>query len=144
MTSAHRGFERACRNALGFLCERFGFKAPEFEQLGREAFVRFDNGPRTVSVSWEPCAPPLVEFFYQSALTGDPPVPWVERDGVAYSRRIPRLASSEEFSKTSGVSFRPEAWCDPDEAMMEQYLVAIGRALEAVESQFLSGEESPR
>ena len=144
MTSAHSGFERACRNALGFLCERFGFEAPEFEQIGREAYVRFDHGPRTVSVSWEPGAPPCVEFFYQSALTGDPPVPWAERNGVAYSRRFRRLASSTVLGQSCGVSVRPEAWWDPDEAMMEQYLVAIGRALEAVESQFLSGEESSR
>jgi hypothetical protein len=142
MTSAYRRFERACRHALGFLCERFGFRAPEFEQIGREAFVRFHRGPRTVSVSWEPSAPPLVEFFYPSALTGEPPVPWAGRDGVAYSRRIPRLASSAAFDPTSGVSFRPEAWRDLDEAMMKEYLVAIGRALEAVESQFLSGDES--
>jgi hypothetical protein len=44
--------------------------------------------------------------------------------------------------RKAGVSFRPEAWRDPDEAMMEEYLVALGRALQVIESQFLLGKES--
>lgn len=82
----------ACGAALEVLCDRFGFEEPVLERIGRESFVRFHKGPRTVSIAHEPGGRPLVELFFPSSDTGEPPVPWAARGGVPRSRRIPSLA----------------------------------------------------
>ena len=137
MTDAHRAFERACLNALGFLCDRFGFAAPELEQLGREGYVRFHKGARTVSIAWEPGTAPIVELFFPTEGTGERPVPWAARNGTPYSRRIPHLKVADALGE-SGKRRRKQTWHEPDQAMMERYLAAVGRALEITESDFLS------
>lgn len=93
---AHDDLLTACKTALGVLCDQFGFDEPTFEQVGREHYVRFHRGPRTVSVSVEPGGSPVIELFFPSSETGDPPVPWASRGGTPYSRRIPKLQVYEK------------------------------------------------
>ena len=69
----------------------YGFSKPEVEPIGRECFVRFHKGPKTVSIAWEPGSDPIVELFYPSG-PQDQVVPWAARGNVPYSRRIPNLS----------------------------------------------------
>jgi len=140
MTDAHRSFERACSKAFGFLCHRFAFAEPEFEQIGREAYVRFHKGALTVSIAWEPGAPPLVELFLPAHNSGEPQVPWAARDGVPYARRIPPLRAPAAFNQSIGARRRRHAWSEPDESLFERYLAEIGRELVLVESDFLNAD----
>ncbi len=124
MNSAHPEFEVACRSAFTHLTERFGFLDPEVESIGRETYVRFHKGPRTVSIAYEGGAEPIVELFYPSAETGELPVPWASRDEVPRSRRIPLLRVAETCA--SGTTEE-----------LERYLAASFRALVSLELPFL-------
>src|SRR5215475_8719102 len=140
MTDPHRAFERACSNAFVFLCERFGFAAPEFEQLGREGYVQFHKGSRTVSIAWEPGAAPLVELFFPAQDSGDRPVPWAARNGVPYARRIPSLGPSAAFLQVNSVYRRRHVWNEPDESVFQRYLAEIAKQLALVEAAFLTAD----
>lgn len=120
----HSEFETACLNAFRDLVERFGFDEPEVESIGRETYVRYHKGRRTVSIAYEDGTEPIVELFYPSCETGDKPVPWAARGDVPYSRRIPRLKvdASSDGGSVSG---------------LQRYLAASLLALESVERSFL-------
>jgi hypothetical protein len=72
-----------CERQLHNLVERHGFSLPETERIGRETYVRFHRGDRTVSVAWEPGAAPVVELFEPPQSLADHVVPWAARNGVA-------------------------------------------------------------
>ena len=135
-------FEQAARQAFGFLCDRFGFQSPETERLGRESYVRFRKGSRTVSIAWEPGSAPIVELFLPTEGSGLPATPWVERDGVSYSRRFPGRGGSapEEGLRQRGTVPRqdPHAWKEPTARMFEEYLAEAAHNLERTELPFLS------
>ena len=140
MSDAHRAFERACSDAFAFLCDRFGFAAPEFEQIGREGYVRFHKGSRTVSIAWEPGAPPIVELFFPAQGSGERPVPWAERNGVPYARRIPSVGPSAAFIQANRVFRRRHVWNEPDESLFERYLAETGSRFALVEAAFLTAD----
>jgi hypothetical protein len=135
-------FEQAARQTFGFLCERLGFQSPEIERLGRESYVRFRKGPRTVSIAWEPGTAPIVELFLPTEGSGLPATPWAERDGVSYSRRFPGRGGSapEEGSSQRRAIPRqdPDAWREPTARTFEEYLSEEAHNLERTELPFLS------
>jgi hypothetical protein len=90
-----------CEQCLSFLVERHGFEPPETERIGRETFVRYHRGDRTVSVAWEPGLTPIVELFYPPQTPEDRVAPWAERNGVARARRIPRLRVPAQFDASN-------------------------------------------
>jgi len=45
-------FVTECRNAFRDLVSRFGFSEPETEVKGRECFMKYQKGHRTISISW--------------------------------------------------------------------------------------------
>jgi hypothetical protein len=108
-------FVNPCLQAFRFLQTRYGFDAPEVEQLGRECFIRYRKDNRWVSIAYEACSIPIVELFYPS------------RD--MRHRRIPRLHS--------GLA-NPKKFADTDEAQQRQTLQAQAADLEAKEKEFLS------
>ncbi len=120
----HSEFETACRSAFRDLVERFGFDEPEVESIGRETYVRYHKGPRTVSIAYEGGTEPIVELFYPSSETGEKPVPWAARGEVQYSRRIPRLKVQESSGGGSSSG-------------LQRYLAASLNALESAERSFL-------
>jgi len=115
MPHAFPFFVTPCLEAFGFLETRFGFDAPEVEQIGRECFIRYRKGDRLVSIAYEPGAVPIVELFHP---THD-----------IKHRRIPRLKS--------GLA-NPRRFADTDEAQQRQTLQAQAADLETVEREFLS------
>lgn len=114
----------ASRHALARLVDELGFEEPEAEAIGRETFVRFHRGDRTVSIAFEPGSSPTIELFYPVEGTDDDPVPWAERNGVARARRIPRL----------NVRTKPYR----DEATLKQSLKVLAKALFDVEADWLA------
>ncbi len=118
-------FTEACITAFEILVERYDFSQPEIEPIGREMFVRYHKGNRTISVAYEPGCAPIVELFYSAAETGEPPVPWAAQGGVARCRRFPRLDVREAFAEDEASSFN-------------RYLRASARALEQVEHEWLA------
>ena len=95
MIQTHDEFSRACRQAFSELVTRFDFAEPKVESIGRECFVRYHKGDRTVSIAWEPGSQPVVELFHPAGPT-DLVTPWAARGGVAYTRRCPRAIPQEE------------------------------------------------
>jgi len=134
-------FERAACRTFGFLSDRFGFQSPQMERLGRESYVRFRKGSRTVSIAWEPGTAPIVELFLPTEGSGLPATPWAERSGVSYSRRFPRRGGSPPVE---GASDRetprriPHVWREPTAQMFEEYLSEAAHNLERNELAFLS------
>jgi hypothetical protein len=123
-------FGEACKASFGFLVDDYGFHEPQIEQIGRECFVRYHKGARTVSISVEPGLLPIVEPFYPTLETGESAVPWAERNGVPRARRIPNLNIAGEFSSDS-----------IDD--VKEYVGASAKALIAMEPDFaLSRQES--
>lgn len=108
-------FVNPCLEAFEFLETRFGFDAPEIEQIGRECFIRYRKGNRWVCISYEPGVVPIVELFHPTR--------------EIKHRRIPRL--------NSGLA-NPRRFTDTDEAQQRQALQAQAADLEAVEREFLS------
>ena len=108
-------FVNPCLEAFRFLETRFGFDAPEVEQIGRECFIRYRKDDRWVSIAYEPGVVPIVEVFHP---THD-----------IKHRRIPRLKS--------GLA-NPRRFADTDEAQQRQTLQAQAADLETVEREFLS------
>lgn len=96
MYAPYEAFAEACRTAFMPLITRYGFAPQEVEPIGRECYVRFHKGPRTVSVAWEPGSNPIVEFFYPCG-PNDQATPWAARGNVPYSRRIPHLVVKLRF-----------------------------------------------
>jgi hypothetical protein len=90
MNSAHAIFAEACRSAFLPLVTQYEFSKPDVESIGRECFVRFHKGAKTVSVAWEAGSDPIVELFYPAG-PNDQVTPWAARSAVPYSRRIPRI-----------------------------------------------------
>lgn len=125
MLQRDSAFISACRKAFEFLIARYAFDELEYEAIGREAFVRFHRGHQTVSIAIEPGSPPIVELFYPSSETGEPPLWWAERHGVPRSRRIPRLHVHERFNQ-------------PDAEGLLRYLRACAEALERAEPDWLN------
>jgi hypothetical protein len=124
MRSQPTEFTVACLNAFRFLVDRYGFLEPEVEPLGRETFVRYHRRNHTVSVAYEPPSPPLVELFYPSAETGEREVPWAERNGIARTRRIPRLNVEVPF-------------IEGEHSNLDRYLESSAHALERQERKWL-------
>jgi hypothetical protein len=120
-------FVEACRSAFQRLVRRYGFEEPEFERLGRETFARYHRAHRTISISVEPGSPPLVELFYPAAETGERPVPWAARQGVARCLRIPTLEVATVYDES-------------DARSLMNYLVASAEELERVEAAFLKAK----
>jgi hypothetical protein len=118
-------FQLACVDAFRPLVDDFGFDEPDVESIGRESYVRFHKGARTVSIACEPGCTPIVELFYPSSETGESPVPWASRNGVPYSLRIPRLRVNA-----------PEP--DGSRASYSAYLISSLQALVDAETAFLS------
>lgn len=112
-------FVDATHHAFKGLVTDYGFSAPVVDDLGREVFVRYDKGQHTVAVSLEHGSRPIVELFYPASETGERPLAWAERNGVARARRIPRLATVGR-----------------DESLTSQLERAFAR-LEAEEGEFL-------
>lgn len=50
----HQNFSRSCSEKFSPLVTRYGFRNPEVENLGRECYVRYHKGNRTVSIAYEP------------------------------------------------------------------------------------------
>lgn len=134
-------YEAAARRAFHALTERFGFAHPQTERLGRESYVRFRKGTRFVSIAWEPGTAPIVELFLPSAESGDPPLPWAERDGVAYSRRFPRHGAPSAELRRDPSHRSTLDWRNPTPEMFETYLSREAERLIEVEPEFLSGGE---
>ena len=59
----HATFAIECRTAFDRLLTDFDFETVEVKSLGRECYVRYHKGPRTVSIAWEPGVAPIVELF---------------------------------------------------------------------------------
>jgi hypothetical protein len=93
--------------------------------MGRETFIEFHRGHQTVSVAYEPYSSPIVELFYPSTETGERSEFWAERNGVARSRRIPRLKVQVPFVAGKSPNFT-------------EYLMASADELERVESEWLT------
>src|SRR5262245_28788053 len=132
MESPFDRFEDACTRAFAFLVERYGFAPPEIERIGRESYVRYHKGPRTVSIAWEYGAPPIVELFFPSLGTAHPPTPWADREGVPYARRFPRWAPS-----TAPVTEERE-WAWSMTVKFDGYLSVAASNLALMEEEFLS------
>jgi hypothetical protein len=119
-------FGSVCHEAFAGLVEQHGMSGPEVEHIGRETFVRYHSGDRTVSISCEPGVAPIVELFYRPADAGEKIVPWAERNGIQRTRRIPRLEVSEPFSPTSAETYR-------------SYINALAKAFLTQEAKYLAG-----
>lgn len=128
MFELHEGFARQCQQAFDELVSRYSLSRAEVESIGRECYVRYHKGPRTVSIAWELGAFPIVELFFPAG-PNDQPVPWAARGSVAYARRIPRL-----WPKSTTPSKHPPS--------SEHYLAQSMRQLSETESSFL--EEPPQ
>jgi hypothetical protein len=118
-------FVVACTTALSKLTEDFGFDEPKVERFGREVCVHYHKAHRTVSIACEPGLEPIIEFFYPASETGEPPLPWAARNGVARCRRIPQL----------GVKQPPRRGSPFDYAT---YLESAAQALFTLESRWLA------
>jgi len=141
-----REFEESCAKAFHFLVDRFGFQPPVVERIGRESYVRFHKGPRTVSIAWEPGGPPVVEMFLPTAGSGLPETPWAERDGVPYSRRFPRTVGSTipmPQQRSHKVILRElrRTWDRPTADTFETDLRERAERLERSDLDFLSEDE---
>ncbi len=84
-------FVEACTASFSRLVKEFSFQPAVIRQIGRECFIKYIKGNHIVSVAYELGSLPIVELFYPSIETGESPTPWAERNGVPYTRRIPRL-----------------------------------------------------
>ena len=88
-------FINAVQQAFSTLVTAYGFEVPAVEDLGREVYVLYHRGTRTVSVSMESGGRPIVELFYPSLETGEAPVAWARRNGMDRARRILRLHAAD-------------------------------------------------
>jgi len=122
--SNHEIYVRTCLSAFQRLVDKYGFAEPVIEPIGRETYVRYRKGLHEVSIAYEPGAAPIVEFFYPSAETGEPPTPWAEKDGVQRTRRFPSYRIDVRFKDSNKASFAP-------------YLEATADALEREEREYL-------
>lgn len=120
-------FAGASISAFRTLVDEFKYDAPEIEQGGREVYVRYHKGARTVSIAYEPGSAPCVELFHPPTDPSEQPVPWATRNGVARCRRFPRL------SLRTGISWGTSS---PGE-----YLTECARALVAAERSWLASAE---
>ena len=127
--SNHEIFVRTCCSAFQRLVDKYGFAGPVVEPLGRETFVRYLKGYREVSISYEPGASPLVEFFYPSSETGERPTPWAEQESVQRTRRFPKYRIEVRFKDSDQKTFAP-------------YLEATASALERDELEYLQSPAS--
>ena len=125
----HEVFVRTTLSAFRRLVDKYGFAEPVIEPIGRETYVRYLKGHRDVSISYEPGGAPIVEFFYPSADTGEPPTPWAEKDGVQRTRRFPKYRIDVRFKDSDQASFAP-------------YLEATAIALERDECEYLQSPAS--
>ena len=118
-------FVEACRHVFRPLVELYGFDQPDSEPIGRETFVRYHRGGHTISVALEPGSRPIVEIYYPAKETGEPPVPWAQRQGVPRAGRIPHLAVAVDYD-------------EDDPSSLVSYLAATATALQQVERDFLA------
>jgi hypothetical protein len=100
-------FVSACTEAFVRLAREFQYDGPEVEPIGREVFVRYHSGYRTVSISYEPGMSPIAELFYPAAETGEQPLEWAQRNGVPRARRIPRLRVGPKFEEAEPDTYGP-------------------------------------
>ena len=122
MFNSHETFATECTAQFAGLVSLFGFSPPLTESIGRECFVRYNKGERTVSIAWEPGGTPIVELFFPAG-PNDESVPWAARDSVPYARRFPSL-------KPDGVT--------PERGGKQLSLAEIARALVENEKEFLA------
>ena len=115
----------ACERQLSFLVTRHGFEPPNVERIGRETYVRFHRGNRTLSVSWEAGLAPIVEIFEPQKAPTDKVVSWAERNGVARTRRFPRVRPTTKFN--------PD-----DTSLLERYFAEVAAQLEKEEESWLA------
>ena len=125
MVDTQAVFAEACVRAFRVLVDSHGWEDPEIEPLGREVYVRYHKGNRTISISLEWGSTPWIELFYPSTETGERPVPWAERNGVPRCRRFPRINVGGTFS-------------DRDPVVALRYLTTAAQALLLVEHDWLS------
>jgi hypothetical protein len=111
-------FSEPCKQAFGFLVERYAFSPPEEEQLGRERFIRYQKRNKTVSIAYEPGLSPIVELFFPS------------RD--LKNRRFPK------HDVVAGPKKKPKRWSDD---RMSKFLATQASELERNEREFLENEE---
>ena len=109
-------FSEPCKVAFGFLVERYGFSAPEEEQIGRERFIRYQKHNKTVSIAYEPGVSPIVELFFPSR--------------ELRHRRFPKYQPAPRPKK-------PKKWVDD---MMPEFLRHAASNLEENEREFLEKE----
>lgn len=57
-------FSGPCKRSFAFLTDRYGFSKPDEEQCGRERYIRYQKGPKFISVAYEPFGKPVIEFFH--------------------------------------------------------------------------------
>ena len=110
-------FSEPCKRAFGFLVERYGFSAPEEEQIGRERFIRYQKHNKTVSIAYEPGVSPVVELFFPS------------RD-----LKNRRVAKHDVVARPK----KPKRWSDD---RMPEFLAAVASELERNEREFLGKED---
>lgn len=108
-----------CIEAFHYLVERYGFKSPKIEQLGRECFVQYQKNNRTVSIAYEPGNIPIVELFHPTE--------------EMKNRTIPKLEKGFNDRR----SFK-----DMQEDAQRQTLTIQARELEEKAQKFLLGEDA--
>lgn len=127
--SIYPHFVEACESAFSILIEQYAFQPPKVEQIGRECFIRYIKENHIVSIAFEYGSLPIVELFYPSSETGEPPTPWAEKNGIKYTRRIPNL-------KVGG-KFNPDNKID-----LTKYLKICATNLITVEYKFLANKNT--
>ena len=115
----------ACERQLSFLVERHGFAPPETERIGHETYVRYHRGDRTLSIAWEPGLTPVVELFQPAQSPADKVEFWAARNGVARTRRFPRVRPTTKFNPN-------------DRAQLESYFGEVGAQLSKEEESWLA------
>jgi hypothetical protein len=115
----------ACEQRLSFLVERHGFEPPQVERIGRETYMRFHRGNRTVSIAWEPGLAPVVEIFEPPQSPTDKVESWAERNGVARMRRFPRVRTTSKFEPN-------------DRSQLDKYFGEVGEQLQKEEESWLA------
>ena len=124
MIQQREPFAEMCIEAFRALVDEFQFEDPEVERIGREVYVRYHKGLRTVSLANEPGSPPIIELFHPPTSAAEKTEFWATRGGVARCRRFPKLRLVPGL-----------AWESP---LRDEYLAASARALVDVERAWLA------
>jgi hypothetical protein len=90
-------FTNKAKSSFNFLNEKYGFSAPEVENLGREIFIRFHRNDETVSISMEAGSSPIIELFLLCEGKAEKAVPWTARNGKERFRKFPKIVAKTDF-----------------------------------------------